>query len=202
MPTSHSALCATTDLVNLNPEESKQKRCHQEQQGNKQIDCCWERQVVGCSSFAEPASIFRLLARHYVLQLGFVFVCLALSVLVLVFVFVLRSSSVFIRCCGYFAHYFCYLALAQIWLLNHYNWGCLYLDFYYIDFGVLICDNMSLSLIFCHPTSLCSDLVSATVITTHPGQIFHFSQSERSSQCRKRMTWRLLLLDKYNFLHK
>ena len=78
MPTSHSALCATTDLVNLNPEESEQKRCHQELQGNKQIDCCWERQVVGCSSFAEPASIFRHLARHYVLVLVFVFVCLAL----------------------------------------------------------------------------------------------------------------------------
>ena len=147
MPTSHSALCATTDLVNLNPEESKQKRCHQEQQGNKQIDCCWERQVVGCSSFAEPASIFRHLARHYVLQLGFVFVCLALC----------PSPCV----CVCFRIYFCihkllplictwvifsHLALAQIRLLNHYHWAYLYLDFYFIDFGVLICDDMSLSL--------------------------------------------------------
>ena len=93
----------------------------------------------------------------------------------------------------------CHLALAQIWLLNHYNWACRYLDLYYIDFGVSICDDMSLSQIFCHLTSSCSDLVSATVITTHPSQIFHFSQSERSSQCRKRMTGRLLLLDKNNF---
>ena len=100
-----SHLCNNWPRKSQSWRKQKKKRCHQEQQGNKQIDCCWERQVVGCSSFAEPASIFRHLARHYVLQLGFVFVCLALSVLVLVFVFVLRSSSVFIRCCGYFAHY-------------------------------------------------------------------------------------------------
>ena len=51
-------------------------------------------------------------------------------------------------------------------------------------------------------TTTATTFSSATVITTHPGQIFHFSLSERSSQCRKRMTWRLLLLDKYNFFYQ
>ena len=113
MPTSHSALCATTDLVNLNPEESKQKRCHQELQGNKQIDCCWERQVVGCSSFAEPASIFRHLARHYVLVLVFVFVFWH-YVLVLVFMFVCLALCPTACVCVCFRIFFCIYKLLPL----------------------------------------------------------------------------------------
>ena len=78
MPTSHSALCATTDLVNLNPEESKRKKIPPGAAGQQTNWLLLGTTSGGMFLICRPASIFRHLARHYVLQLGFVFVCLAL----------------------------------------------------------------------------------------------------------------------------